>query len=109
MVDACGLELGRSRSDLIWLDLIDACGSEPGRSMLDRVLLDQSFGSVLVKEMVWIRPRGRVDVFRNGYLDGHGEIATNQGKWVERERRRERVYVKGVVERNKKKLRKLII
>ena len=50
-------ELGRSRSDLIWLDLIDACGW-----MLDRVLPDRSCGSVLVTEMVWIRPRGRVDL-----------------------------------------------
>ena len=45
-------------------------------------------------------------MFKNGYRDGYRERATNQKKWVERER----AYVKGVVERNnKKKLRKLII
>ena len=39
LVDACGLELGRSWSDLIWSNLIGACGS-----MLDRVLPNQSCG-----------------------------------------------------------------
>ena len=47
--------------------LIGACGWELWRSMLvdrscgDRCLPDRSCGSVLVIEMVWIRPRGRVD------------------------------------------------
>ena len=36
-------------------------------------------------------------MFRNGYRDGYRERATNQKKWVERER--ESAYVK-VVERN---------
>ena len=36
---------------------ISACGL-----MLDRVLPDRSCGSVLMTEMVWIRPRGRVDL-----------------------------------------------
>ena len=31
------------------------------RSCGDRCLPDRSCGSVLVTEMVWIRPRGRVD------------------------------------------------
>nr|POE64711.1 isoflavone reductase like [Quercus suber] len=53
------------KSDLVrfdrclWIEAreIGACGSELGRSMLS----DRSCGSVLVTEMVWIRPRGRVD------------------------------------------------
>ena len=53
------------RSDLVgsnrclWIRAreIGACGS-----MLDRVLHDRSCGSMLVTEMVWIRPRGRVDL-----------------------------------------------
>ena len=43
----------------LWIEVreIGAYGS-----MLDRVLPDRSCGSVLVTEMVWIRPRGRVDL-----------------------------------------------
>ena len=68
MISAYGSELGRSRSNLIWLNLISACGSELGRSVLvdrscgDWCLPDRSCGSMLVAEMVWIRPRGRVDL-----------------------------------------------
>ena len=61
-IGARGSELGRSRSNLIWSDLIGACGSELERLMLDRVLPDRSCGSMLVTEMVWIRSRGRVDL-----------------------------------------------
>ena len=34
LIGACGSELGRSQSDLIWSDLIGACGLELGRSVL---------------------------------------------------------------------------
>ena len=44
-------------------------------------------------------------MFRNGYRDGYRERATNQKKWVERER--ERAYVNGVVEINNKKIEKI--
>ena len=55
LIDACGSELGRSRSNLIGV-----CGSELGRLMLDWVLPDRSYGlmlvtKMLVTEMVWIR------------------------------------------------------
>ena len=46
-------------------------------------------------------------MFRNGYRDGYRERATNQKKWVERERERECVYVNRVVERNNKKIEKI--
>ena len=59
-IGACGSELGRSWSDLIWSDLIDACGSELGRSVfVDRCLLE----SCLIGAMdrcLW--PRGRIDL-----------------------------------------------
>ena len=44
-------------------------------------------------------------MFRNGYRDGYRERATNQEKWVERER--ECTYVKGVFERNNKIIEKI--
>ena len=48
LIGACGSELGRSQSDLIWSDLIGACGSERGKSMLvDRCLI----GSCMIEAM----------------------------------------------------------
>ena len=44
-------------------------------------------------------------MFKNGYRDGYRKRATNQKKW--RERERERAYVKGVFERNNKKIEKI--
>ena len=43
----------------MWIEAreIGACGS-----MLDRVLPDRNCGLVLVTKMLWIRPRGRVDL-----------------------------------------------
>ena len=71
------------RSDLVgsnrclWIGAreIGVCGS-----MLARVLPDRSYGSMLVTE------RENWSVFRNGYRDGYRERATNQKKWVEREK-----------------------
>ena len=65
--------------------------------MLDRVLPDRSCGLVLVIEIVWIRPRRRVDLC--------SKMGREMG--IEREqqirkmsRERARAYVKGLVERN---------
>ena len=94
--DIYGSKLGSSQSNLIWSDLIGACGSELGRSMLDRVLPDQSCGSVLVIEMVWIRPRGRVDLCSKMGIEMGREIGIEREQQIrkkakERERERARV------------------
>ena len=52
--------------------------------MLDWVLHDRSYGSVLVTEMVWIRP-GRVDLCL-GIEMGIKREQKIIKKWVERER-----------------------
>ena len=60
---------------------------------------------MLVTEMVWIRPRGRVD----------SEMGIKVERWVYREsnesgkmgRERERAYVQGLVEGNNKKIEKI--
>ena len=61
--------------------------------MLDRVLPDRSCGSVLVTEMVWIRLRRRVDLCSKMGIEMGIERATNQKKWVEREREGESVHM----------------
>ena len=86
LIDACGSELGRSRSNLIGV-----CGSELGRLMLDWVLPDRSCGLMLVTKMVWIRPRGRVDLCSEmGIEMGIKREQQIKKKRVERERERER-------------------
>ena len=110
MIGAYGSELGRFRSDLIWSDLIDACGSKLGRSVLvDRCLIGSCLIGIVdwcfVTEMLWIRPRGRVDLCLG--IEMGREIGiereSNKLEKMGRERERECVYVKGLVERNNKK------
>ena len=69
-------------------------------------MLDQSCGSVLVTEMVWIRPRVRVDLCSKiGIEMGIEREQQIRKKWVKRERAR--AYVKRLVERNLKKIEKI--
>ena len=69
---------------------------------------------MLVTKMVWIRPRGRVDLCSEmGIEMGIKREQQIKKKRVERERERERervcvcVYVKRVVEINNKKIKKI--
>ena len=65
--------------------------------MLDRVLPDRSCGSVLVIEMVWIRPRGRVYLC----LKMGREMDIEREQQIRKmSRKRACAYVKGLVERN---------
>ena len=69
-----------------------------------------------VIEMVWIRSRGRVDLCTEMGIEIGREMGIEREqqikkKWVEREREREReresMYIKGVVEKNNKKIKKI--
>ena len=50
--------------------------------MLDRVLPDRSYGSVLVTEMVWIRPRGRVDLCLEMGIEMGREMGIERGQQI---------------------------
>ena len=63
---------------------------------------------MLVTEMVWIRPRRRVGLC----LEMGIKMGTEREQQIIKKKKgveRERVYVKELVEKNNKKLRKLII
>ena len=63
---------------------------------------------------MWIRPRGRGDLCSEMGIEIGREMGIEREqqikkKWVEREREREResMYIKGVVEKNNKKIKKI--
>ena len=56
--------------------------------MLDWVLPDRSYGSMLVIDMVWIRPRGRVDLCSEMGIEMGIERESNKSEKMGRERKR---------------------
>ena len=66
---------------------------------------DRSCGLMLATEMVWIRLRERVDLCVQKWVWRWVQRESNKSEKIGRER--ERAYVKGLVERNNKKIEKI--
>ena len=64
---------------------------------------------MLVTEMVWIRPRERVDLCSEMGIEIGREMGIEREQQIRKKmgRERERAYVKGLVERNNKKIEKI--
>ena len=73
--------------------------SQGDQCLLDQSLPNRSCGSMLVTEMVWIRPRGRVD----------SEMGIEKEQQIRKNGQREgaRAYVQGLVEGEKKEKEKI--